>query len=273
MPPAQLAQVSRDAGAKQRLVTSDPGALAYLAINTRRPALADVRVRQAIEYGVDKHAYQVASGGELAGGLATTLITPGIPGRVAYDLYPEEPSGDVAKARQLLAAAGTPALSLSLLVDSESNSAAQAQAVQQALQRVGITVTIRQLDDEAWTAAATGAAGDYDLTLSSWQPDFPSANGNLQPLFATSEIGGGGYNLARYSRPEVDALIARATGETDHAAAQALWAQADRRILQDAPVVPLIYTRNSFLHGSKVADFFVAGFPAYPDYLRVSLRR
>jgi len=134
-------------------------------------------------------------------------------------------------------------------------------------------VTIRQLDDEAWTAAATGAAGDYDLTLSSWQPDFPSANGNLQPLFATSEIGGGGYNLARYSRPEVDALIARATGETDHAAAQALWAQADRRILQDAPVVPLIYTRNSFLHGSKVADFFVAGFPAYPDYLRVSLRR
>jgi len=273
VPPAQLVQIQQNASAKQRLVTSDAGALAYLAINTQRPLLNDLKVRQAIEYTADKKAYQIASGGEAGGSLASTLITPGIPGRVEYDLYQADPSGDVAKAKQLLTEAGHPTLSLTLLVANDAQTLSKAQAVQQGLQRAGITVTIKSEDSNAWTADATGAKGDYDLTLSSWQPDFPSANGNIQPLFASSEIGNGGYNLSRYSQPEVDALIAQATGETDPAKAQALWAQADKRILQDAAVVPLIYTRNSFLHGSNVQNFFVASFPSYPNYLKVSLKK
>jgi peptide/nickel transport system substrate-binding protein len=273
VPPAQLAQIQQNASAKQRLVTSDAGALSYLALNTRRAPLTDVRVRQAIQYAVDKRAYQVASGGALGGDLASTLITPGIPGRVDYDLYQADPSGDVAKARQLLTEAGATGLALSLVVANDPQTLSKAQAVQQGLRRAGIAVTIKPLDQQAHTAAVTGDAGDYDLTLSSWQPDFPSANGNIQPLFASSQIGGGGYNLSRYAQPEVDALIARATAETDPAKAQALWAQADKRILTDAPVVPLTYTKNSFLHGSNVTNFFVASFPAYPNYLKVSLKR
>ncbi|NJC74097.1 ABC transporter substrate-binding protein [Planosporangium thailandense] len=273
VPPAQLVQVQQNAAAKQRLVTSDAGALAYLAINTQRGPLKDLKVRQAIEYAVDKRAFQVASGGAIGGDLATTLITPGIAGRAEYNLYPADPTGDVAKAKQLLSEAGQPSLNLTLLSQNDQQSLAQAQAVQQGLQRAGITVTIKPVDETAWTAAATGDQGDYDLTVSSWQPDFPSANGNIQPLFASNQIGGGGYNLSRYSQPEVDTLIDQATAETDPAKAQALWAQADKRILQDAPVVPLIYTKNSFLHGSNVQNFFVASFPAYPNYLKVSLKQ
>ncbi|MET7750760.1 ABC transporter substrate-binding protein [Micromonospora sp. NPDC005367] len=273
VPPAQLVQVQQNPAAKQRLVTSDAGALAYLAINTQRGPLKDVKVRQAIQYAVDKRAYQVASGGAIGGELATTLITPGIAGRADYDLYPAEPSGDVAKAKQLLADAGQANLSLTLLSENDQQSLAKSQAIQQGLQRAGITVTIKPVDETAWTAEITGDRGDYDLTLASWQPDFPSANGNIQPLFASSQIGGGGYNSARYSQSEVDKLIDQATAETDPAKAQALWAQADKRIMQDAPVVPLVYTRNSFLHGSLVQNFFVPSFPAYPNYLKVSLKQ
>ncbi|MFJ2081231.1 ABC transporter substrate-binding protein [Micromonospora chokoriensis] len=271
--PAQLAQIEQNASAKQRLVTSDAGALSYLAINTQRGPLKDVKVRQAIEYAVDKKAYQIASGGAIGGDLASTLITPGIAGRVDYNLYPADPSGDVAKAKQLLTEAGQSSLKLTLLSENDQPSLAKSQAIQQGLQRAGITVTIKPVDEEAWTAEVSGDKGDYDLTVASWQPDFPSANGNIQPLFASSEIGGGGYNSARYSQPEVDALIEQATAETDPAKAQALWAQADKRILQDAPVVPLTYTKNSFLHGSKVQNFFVPSFPAYPNYLKVSLKQ
>jgi peptide/nickel transport system substrate-binding protein len=273
VPPAQLVQIQQNASAKQRLVTSDAGALGYLAINTQRPLLKDLKVRQAIEYAVDKKAYQIASGGTTGGDLATTLITPGIPGRVDYNLYPADASGDVAKAKHLLSEAGHPSLALSLLVQNDSQTLSTAQAIQQGLGRAGITVTLKSEDLDAWTADATGNKGDYDLVLSSWQPDFPSANGNIQPLFASSEIGNGGFNLSRYSQPEVDALVTQATGETDQAKAQALWAQADKRILSDAPVVPLIYTKNSFLHGSNVQNFFVAAFPAYPNYLKVSLKQ
>jgi peptide/nickel transport system substrate-binding protein len=275
--PAQLVQIQSNASAKQRLVTSKSGALAYLALNIRRGPLADLKVRQAFQYAVDKSAFQVALAGnaDLAGGIATTLITEGIAGREVFDLYPAPPGGDVAKAKQLLTEAGYPngLDNLDFLVDTVNDGTAKAEALQAALERAGIHTKLRPLDDDAWTSVATGAEGTYDLTLSSWQPDFPSANGNIQPLFGTSEIGNGGYNVSRYSNTEVDQLIVQAQGTVDQVAAGKLWAQADHRILQDSPVVPLIYTRNSFLHGSKVAQFVIGEFPSYPNYLQVGLSK
>ncbi|HWV78571.1 MAG TPA: ABC transporter substrate-binding protein [Isoptericola sp.] len=272
VPAAQLAQVQNDPGAKERLVTSGPGALAYLAINTEAEGLDDAAVRQAIQYAVDKQAFQVASGGAIAGDLATTLITPGIPGREEYDLYPAEPSGDPDKAKQLLADAGWKDRTLRLVVPDDAPTLAKAQAIEQGLKRAGLTVKIVSQPSDVWTQTVTqGDGSKYDLTLSSWQPDFPSANGNIQPLFASSQIGDGGYNLSRYSNADVDALIEQATQETDPDAAAGIWAQADKAILEDAPVVPLIYTKNSFLHGSKVQNFEIPDFPAYPNYLKVSL--
>ena len=41
--------------------------------------------------------------------------------------------------------------------------------------------------------------------------------------------------------------------------------------MEDAPVVPLIYAKQSFLAGSDVQNFRIADFPAYPNYLKVSL--
>jgi peptide/nickel transport system substrate-binding protein len=271
VPPAQLKQITSNADAKQRLALSNPGALQYLAINTQRPGLDNVKVRQAIEYAVDKRAFQLAAGGTQGGDLATTLITPGIPGRQDYDLYHASASGDVAKAKQLLSDAGQPNLQLTLVSANDSTSLNQAQAVQQGLERAGIKVKIVPQDENAYLDTITGDKGDYDLTVSSWQPDFPSANGNISPLFDSSQIGGGGYNLSRFSDPAVDRMIARATGEVDQTKAQQDWAAADRRIMRSAPVVPLLYTRNAFLRGGDVENFDVSGFPNYPNYLRIAL--
>ena len=71
----------------------------------------------------------------------------------------------------------------------------------------------------------------------------------------------------------MDKLIAQATGTVDKAKALKLWAQVDKRIMQDVPVVPLIYSHNTFLRGSKVANFMIGTFPAYPDYLVVGLSK
>ncbi|MFJ3404061.1 ABC transporter substrate-binding protein [Promicromonospora sp. NPDC090134] len=273
VPPAQLAQVQQGP-AKDRLVTSGPGALAYLAINTEADGLDDLDVRKAISLAVDKNAYRVASGGEIAGDFATTLVTPGIPGREEYSngVNDVAPEGDVEQAEKLLDDAGWSGRELRLVVTDDAPTLAKAQAIQQGLERAGLKVKIVPQADDVWTETVTqGDGSKYDLTLSSWQPDFPSANGNIQPLFHSSQVGDGGYNLARYGNPEADDLIDRATEETDVDAAAALWVEADQLILGDAPVVPLIYTKNSFLHGSKVENFRIPDFPAYPNYLQVSL--
>ncbi|WNV89085.1 ABC transporter substrate-binding protein [Umezawaea sp. Da 62-37] len=274
--PAQLAQLQGNASAKQRLVTSKTGALAYLALNTQK--LTNPKVRQAFQYAVDKTSYQIATAGsaQLAGDTASTLITQGIAGREQFDLYQTQPSGDPEKAKQLLAEGGFPngLENLDFVVSKSNDGPSKAQAIQASLAKANIKVNIRVLDADAYEAE-TNLAKDavYDLTLSSWQPDFPSANANIQPLFASSEIGNGGYNISRYSNPDVDKLIEAAQSEVDPAAAGRKWVELDKKIMADSPVVPLIYTRNSFLHGSKVANFFIADFPSYPNYLQAGITK
>ena len=276
--PAQLAQVAANPSAKERLVTSESGALAFLALNTTRGPLRDVNVRKAFQHAVDKAGFQVASAGTaaLAGEVATTLITDGIAGREEFDLYGAPAEGDPARAKQLLADAGFPqGLSgLRLLVSQDNNGAAKGQAVQASLAQAGIQVVLDVRDSDAYYAAVNNVNPDeYDLALGSWQPDFPSANANIQPLFASNQIGNGGYNSARYSNPAVDAAIEQAQATVDPDAAAAAWVALDKQVMADSPVVPLIYTRNSFLRGSKVTDFFIGAFPAYPNYLAVGVSR
>lgn len=274
--PAQLAQIQGNASAKSRLVTSESGALAYLSLNTQRGNLTNPKVRQAFQYAVDKAAYQVASAGsaQLAGDVATTLITPGLQGREQYDLYPAPPSGDPAKAKQLLAEAGFPngLDGLVLATHNENGYPEKAAAIQAALARANIKVTIKSLDDDTYTSEVdTKGLSDFDLTLTSWQPDIPSANANIQPLFQSTEIGNGGYNESRYDNPDVDRLIGEAQATVDPAEAGKKWAALDKKILADSPVVPLIYTRNSFLHGSQVGGVQIGRFPAYVDYRKFGL--
>lgn len=267
IPAAQLAQAQSNPSAKSRLVTSGEGALEYLAINTER--ITDVDVRKALNYAIDKNAVRIASGGEISGTFASTLITPGIPGREEYNLYDAPDSGDVDKAKELLN--GKDVGDLILLTKNDPIFSAQAQAIEQSLSKVGIKVTINAEDSTSYSADATQGDGDYDLVLSSWQPDYPSAYGNIQPLFDSSQIGNGNYNLAHYSNPDVDAMIQDAARTVDPEAAQKLWVEVDKKIMADAPVVPLIYTKNSFMYGSKVQNFIIGSFPAYPNYLKVSL--
>ncbi len=269
---AELAQVKNNPSAKARLATSQAGPISYLAMNTQRGALKQLSVRQSLEYSVDKKAFLIASGGADAGIPATTMITPGIAGRKQFNLYPAGADGDVAKAKELLATStGVSNLNLTFLVQNDSSSLAQAQAIQQGIERSGIKVTLKPEDQNSFYTDASANAGDFDLVLFSWQPDFPSANSNIQPLFASSQIGNGAYNVSHYSNPAVDALIDQATAETNQSKAQALWAQADKKIMEDAPVVPLSYAKQSFLRGSNVQNFFIPSFPAYPDYMTVTL--
>ena len=275
VPPAQLAQVENDPSAKARLVTSPASPLEYVAVNMQSPKLKNLKVREALEYAVNRQAVVVASGGPIAADPATTLITPGIAGREPYNLYPAAgSSGDPAKAKSLLAQAGVHSLTLTLATPNDPISTAISEAVQQAYSAAGIKVSIKSLSENAFSALVTGnSASGYDLALSSWQPDFPSAMDNIEPLFASAMIGNGNYNISRLSDPTVDALINRAEGTINEAAAGKIWAQADKAIVADAAVVPLVYNRNSFLRGSDVENFYIGEFPAYPVYTAVSLKQ
>jgi peptide/nickel transport system substrate-binding protein len=268
---SDLATVNGNATAKARLATSAAGPIQYLTMNTQRGSLANLQVRQALEYAVDKKSYLVASGGDQAGTYASTLITPGIAGRVDYNLYSAPATGDVDKAKSLLSQAGVGSLNLTLLTQNDAASLAQAQAIQEGLKRANITVTLKTEDADSFYKDVAVSNPTFDLALMSWQPDFPSANSNISPLFDSSQIGNGNFNVSQYSNPAVDTAIAAAQAEVDQSKAQADWAAIDKQIMADAPIVPLIYAKQTFLRGSGIGNFFIPSFPAYPDYMTVTV--
>jgi peptide/nickel transport system substrate-binding protein len=268
--PAQLASAAGNPSVKPRLVTSPGDALLYLALNTQKAPLNNPAVRRAFQYAMDKHAFQVAIAGSpaLAGPVATTLITPGIPGREAFDLYPAPPGGDPAKARQMLAAAGYPSGLRNLIFVINTGGGeppALVQSLTYALGRAGIQVSLKP------ASSYSSLHGDYHLRLGGWSADYPSANGLLEPLFASYSIGG--YNFCRYASPVVDRMIAQAQAILDPVAAGRVWAAIDRRIMADSPAVPLIDGRQCFIRGSQVGDFLMGEFGEYPDYLKIGIIR
>ena len=85
--------------------------LQYTSINPTVPPFDNIECRKAIEYAMDRTAYQTAYGGQFAGGdLATTILPPSIPGYTDFDLYPNGPDhkGDLDAAKKSLEACGQP---------------------------------------------------------------------------------------------------------------------------------------------------------------------
>ncbi|OKL46732.1 ABC transporter substrate-binding protein [Boudabousia marimammalium] len=272
VPAAQLITAAQSSNVGQRLQISTAGPLLYLAINTKR--VTDVQVRRALNYAIDKSAVNKAAGGRLAGTIATTLITPGIPGREEYQLYPAPPEGDLGAARAELAkATDLPQTPLVLMCRNSTGEVLRAEAVARSLQQLGLQVRIDPVESAVFTERATQGEGDsYDLAISSWNPDFPSAGANLQPLFASWESGNGGSNLAHLEDPQIDQLILDASATLDPESAQKLWVKVDKAVMERAAVVPLSYQRLSYLHGSAVRNFYVGAFPAYPNYLLLGVK-
>ncbi|MFC6705344.1 ABC transporter substrate-binding protein [Flexivirga alba] len=269
---AIVPKINADPSVKARTTVSPSGAAEFLVLNTSRPGLKDLNVRKALEYAINKKSLQTIAGGPTyAGSIATTLIPPGVQGYHKYDLYQAPDTGDVAKAKQLLGNVKVP--TLNLVYDSTTPELAkQAASVKADLKKIGINVKTTPQDSDTWSATVS-QSNNFDLAISGWQADYPGAYAQLQPVFASNQVGGGNYNLSKFKDPAVDAAIDKATAITDPAKADAAWAALDKQILQQAPVVPLYYSHQAYLNGSNVTGTYIPTFPTYPNVLVQGLKK
>ena len=131
-----------------------------MGFNHSNPALAQLKVRQAICYAIDRKALLNtvwAGHGQLIGSHAA-------PTEPYYEDLSNTYPFDPAKAKALLAEAGVANLALRLRVPVTKYATDSATFVQSQLKDVGITVTIEQLDFSRWlTEVFTN--GDYDMTI------------------------------------------------------------------------------------------------------------
>jgi len=241
---------------KKKLLTSTPALrFWYVSINTTRGPLKDVRVRQALNYAVDVNTMlaQVMAG---RGAVANGVIPPILDGADANRKpYPH----DVAKAKQLLAAAGYPnGLDVELWASTTDQSPRISQAVQANLAEAGIRAKIVQRDASSMREAAR--KGQTDLALKEWWADYPDAENFLYPLLHSRNRGPGG-NVSFYSNPKFDVLVDRAHREQDEAKRNSLYTEADQLEFDDAPMIYLFFYKDQYavqpwIKGFKVPAIF-----------------
>jgi peptide/nickel transport system substrate-binding protein len=280
VPQAQVATLQADPERSQRLSVNTSGCLVYLALGTHRAAgaIADVRVRQAVNYAIDKVAYRDAIAGRYAstGEVASTILAPGSLGYRHYDLYPTPGGrGDPAKARALLAEAGYPkGLTLSFVTWGSGKLAAGRKPIEASLAKAGIRLKVKTYErGNLWEKSLQLPAKrlEHQLGQSVWRPDYLGDNARQSiPLQYDSRLTDAG-NFSEYHNPAVNRLIDRTLAEPDQVRRANLWAEIDQRIMRDAPLVPLIWENFSFSWASRVHGWVYDPWTVGPDLTAVWL--
>ncbi|HKW39621.1 MAG TPA: ABC transporter substrate-binding protein, partial [Gemmatimonadales bacterium] len=222
----------------------------YVALNNRRGPLADVRVRQAINRGVNVRAIlATVYGGR--GVVAHGAIPPSLAevdsGRATY-------SYDPAAARALLAAAGhAGGMNLQLWRTAANVELSRvAQAIQAQLADIGVRVELVERDASSQREAAR--QGKTDMVVLDWWADYPDGDDFLYPLFHSRSFGSGG-NYAFYADPVTDSLILLARRTTDDRARPALYRRIDARVYAAAPWIYLWFPTDLWARRPEVTGW------------------
>ncbi|MFI1884498.1 ABC transporter substrate-binding protein [Streptomyces jumonjinensis] len=271
--------------AAQNLVTADDvlrshtdnprtSFLHFVAIQPHIPPFDDVRVRRAVHYAADKILLQEARGGPVTGGdLTTALFPPTLPAHQDLDLYPTGPDlrGDLDAARAELKAAGLPDGFEAVIGTQRGKFRMVADAVAESVARVGIRLTVKELDVATYFSLGAGhpetvREHGLGLIVTDWGADFPTEYGFLSPLVDGRQIkrNGGNWNLPELDDPMVNDLIDETLHTTDPAERARLWQAVERRVMEHAVLLPLVHDKTLHFRNAWVTNVYVH--PAFGLY-------
>jgi peptide/nickel transport system substrate-binding protein len=234
-----------------RVETAPSVILSYLMMNNDDPVLEDVRVRRAIAYALDRPAI-IDAKYEGRAVLATGLLPPShwaYTGDVAT--YPH----DAARARQLLAEAGHPHLHLVYKTSSDAFRVSVARVIASQLGEVGIDVEVRSF--EFATFFADIKKGNFQLasmqTTPITGPDYYYAYFNSTRIPTATDPDAN--NRWRYRNADVDRWTYEGRHELDLGKQKAIYANVQRRLAEDVPIVPLWHEDNVVLSNSSIRGY------------------
>ncbi len=232
------------------VVQSDGSNIQYLIFNVSSGPLANVKVRQAIGYALDRQKIVTELLSDQAKPASSVLpaqswaYSPG-----------KEYSYDPAKARQLLQEAGYK--NEPIIFKFRANSAAvsqYSQAIQSSLSDVGLNIQIETLDGP--TILQHLRQGQFQMYTGIW------IGGNQDPifmrdLFSSTKIPSSTVaccNRSRYSNAEVDKLVEDALNATDKSVAEQLYVRTWDIVSNDLPLMPLWYPANIVVSNKRIGN-------------------
>ncbi len=256
IPPDDLGRLKEDT---RFTVVEQPGMHTWwVAFNQSKAPFNDTRVRQAMNYAVNKQAIV----DNLLQGTGTLAINP-LPPVVwsytddiqRYDYNPE-------KAKELLAEAGYPdGFACSFWVP-ESGSGMQqpvamGTAIQADLKAVGIDCEIQTFEWGTYLdkVIVPPEQAEYDLFEMSWIGDNGDPDNHLYILLSGEQWPPAGYNMGFYKNDKVDELLREARTTLDRARRTELYQEAQKLIAQDPPWIIIDHETQIVVMDNKIQNF------------------
>lgn len=244
-----------------------------LVVNTKSPPLDNPKVRQALNYAIDRKFVidnvWFGFGKPAMGPISSNFAPSGL-----YAAGTDFTVADrVARANKLLDEAGFPKKADGFRFEIVHDLTPYGEewqrfgeAVQQALAQVGIKATLRYEDVAKWLKRVYT---DYDFHLSSnFLYNLPDPVLGVHRGFHSDRIKPGTVfvNGARWSSPETDALMDKATVETDPAKRGAMYTELVKRVSEASPVLYVLELQFPTVLNKQFKDVIAGPLGIYGNY-------
>ena len=213
-------------------------ALWFVPLNVNLPPFDDRRVRQAVNFAVDRDALVKLFGGPRLAVASCQFLPPDLPGYVPSCPYPHDP----ARARALIAQAGATNQKVTLITDDSPINRTIGTYLRDVFASIGLDAKLRTLSGNVQFPYIQNSNNRVQASLTSWYADYPSAGNFLLGSFGCAAFHPGSDsspNIPGFCDPAIDAQIAAATLQRDPAG----FAAADRAITDAAPAISLLSPR------------------------------
>ncbi|RCK46508.1 peptide ABC transporter substrate-binding protein [Thalassospira profundimaris] len=260
VPPDNLGQLESDANFA---VYQQAGPhLWFLILNTKDGPFKDKRVRQAINYAINKKALvdNVLQG---TADIAAGPIPPAF--AWAYDKSLQPYPYDVEKAKKLIDEAGAAGKEVTFYVTEGGSGMLDpipmGAAIQADLAKVGLKVKIETYEWNTFLGKVNpGLEGKADMAEMAWMTNDPDTLPYLA-LRTDAWPDKGGFNSGYYSNPKVDELLEKARTSTDQNERAKLYREMQQIVHDDAPWAFIANWKQN-----AVASAAVKGFKLQPSF-------
>lgn len=233
----------------------------YMMMNTQKEPLNNVKVRQAMDYAVNKEAYiQVVDNGMSA--VATSIIGPAVQYYKGNEARPYDPE----KAKALLAEAGYPdGFTTSLMYANTTANQKRAEFLKQQLEQVGITLELKGmesavLNQKIQDVDVPGAEAEVECYIIGWSPSTGDADWGIRPLVAIESEPPMSYNICYFENEELEGYIKTGLESADDAIRKEAYEKAQDLLFEEMPMLYLSLESNTWATGAKLQNVKI-----YPD--------
>jgi len=218
-----------------------PGETLVLHFNLTKKPLDDIRIRQAICHAINTEELMKFLGPDVTTKLVSVIPMDYLGGTDKVPMYEFNPE----KAKKLLTEAGYPkGFEMSMVITEMSDYRRPMEQVQEQLRRVGINL---KMDVIAHSAFHQQIRKDVNPLVLYVCARFPTADPMLTQFYYSKSIVGTPTAITNFSHyNKIDDLIEKARVEPDAKKQKAIWAETQKKILEDAVALPLCITKFVF---------------------------